>query len=197
MADGESVLAYWLGVRNEEAPETERVTRWFAADAAVDQEIRIRFGDLVEAAVAGELTAWETMPLDRAALIILLDQFQRNLFRRTARAFDGDSRALELAQRTTREELNRLHPLERYFVIVPFMHAENLEAERSGEQAFAEAVVDAEDQFQAFFKNGLEFATRHRVVIERFGRFPHRNRVLGRASTAEEIAFLEANPTGF
>jgi uncharacterized protein (DUF924 family) len=195
--DAESVLEHWLGVRNEEPPTADRMIGWFATDPKADDEIRLRFGALIEQAVAGKLTEWESEPADRAALIILLDQFQRNLFRGTARAFDGDERAIEIVRRTNRHELNRLHPLERYFAIMPWMHTECLEDEREGEKAYSEAAVDVADTFQPLFENGLRFATRHRVVIERFGRFPHRNAVLGRDSTAEERAYLDENSTGF
>jgi len=195
--DSESVLAHWLGVRDDTSPDAARVSSWFVVDPVADREIKTRFGVAVEDAIAGGLMEWEADPVDRVALILLLDQFPRNLFRGTTRAFAGDLRAIELARRTTDEELGRLHPLERYFAIMPWMHTENLEDERAGEAAYARAAGEVAEVFRPLFENGLAFATRHRVVIERFGRFPHRNEVLGRSSTADERVFLEANVTGF
>jgi len=170
---------------------------WFAIDPETDREIGNRFGTAVENAIAEGLSEWEAEPVDRVALIVLLDQFPRNLFRGSARAFAGESRAIDLVRRTTDEELDRLHPLERYFAIMPRMHSEDLVDEREGEAAYARAAEEVPEAFRPLFETGLEFATRHRVVIERFGRFPHRNGVLGRSSTSEERAFLEVNSTGF
>jgi uncharacterized protein (DUF924 family) len=130
-------------------------------------------------------------------VIVLLDQFPRNLFRDQARAFEGDRRALGLTRSFTPLELDGLHPLEHYFVLLPWMHSESLEDQRAGEAAFARAAEGLSEAFRSLFDGGLSYATRHRVVIERFGRFPHRNAALGRSSTAEEIAFLEEVGTGF
>ncbi|MBW2426595.1 MAG: DUF924 domain-containing protein [Deltaproteobacteria bacterium] len=193
----ESVLEYWLGERSETPPEEGRVARWFVANPDVDAEIRERFEPLVEEALAGGLMEWETTTGGRVASIVLLDQFPRNLFRDQARAFQGDARALALTRSFTPLELDGLHPLEHYFVLLPWMHSESLEAQRAGEAAFARAAEAAGEAFRSLFDGGLSYATRHRLVIERFGRFPHRNAALGRVSTAEEIAFMEEVGMGF
>lgn len=193
----ESVLGYWLGERSETPPDEGRVARWFVADPDVDAGIRERFEPLVEEALAGGLTEWEATPRGRVALIVVLDQFPRNLFRDQARAFEGDARALGLTRGFTPRELEGLHPLEHYFALLPWMHAESLEDQRRGEAAFARGAESVAEAFRSLFDGGLSYATRHRVVIERFGRFPHRNAALGRASTAEEIAFLEEAGMGF
>jgi uncharacterized protein (DUF924 family) len=191
------VLTFWLGVRDDEPPGESDVARWFQADPVLDASIRARFGDRVEEALGGGLEAWAEAPRERVALVILLDQFPRNLHRGDPRSFEGDARALALVRRTTPDEFRALHPLEHYFLLVPWMHAEDLEAQRSGESGFAHARDAVPAAFRPLFETGLEFAARHRRVIERFGRFPHRNPILGRTSTPEEEAFLAEHPTGF
>jgi len=197
MKDAEAVLDFWLGDCDEQPPDASRVTRWFAADPEVDAAIRDRFGPLVDIALAGGLADWQRAPRERVSLIVLLDQFPRNLFRGDPRSFAGDARAIELSRQTPEAVLRGLHPIERYFAILPFMHSEALADQRAGEDAYARAAREAAGSFVGFFERGLEFATRHREVIERFGRFPHRNAVLARASTAEERAFLAEKPDGF
>lgn len=193
----EAVLDFWLGPRGETPPSPSDVQRWFEADADLDDRIRARFGEAVEAALSGGFPEWAATPAARAALIVLLDQFPRNLYRADPRAFAGDPRALALAQATDAKTLGAQHPLERYFTLVPFMHAEDLAAQRAGEAAFAAGARAVAPAFRGLFEGGESYARRHRVVIERFGRFPHRNAVLGRATTAEEAAFLAEHPTGF
>jgi uncharacterized protein (DUF924 family) len=193
----EDVLGFWIGERSADPPSDERVARWFAADPVLDAEIERRFAGAVTAALVGDLDAWAEAPPDRVALIVLLDQFPRNLFRNDPRAFQGDPKALALSQATDDAECDALHPLEHYFVLLPTMHAEDLAAQRAGEAAYARAAETRARAFRPLFENGLDFATRHRVVIERFGRFPHRNEVLGRESTAEERTFLEEEGPGF
>lgn len=193
----EDVLGFWIGERSAEPPSDDRVARWFVADPLLDAEIERRFAGAVARALAGDLDAWAAAPPERVALIVLLDQFPRNLFRGDPRAFLGDPRALALSQATDDAACEALHPLEHYFVLLPTMHAEDLAAQRAGEAAYARAAERRGPAFRPLFENGLDFATRHRVVIERFGRFPHRNAALGRASTAEERAFLEEEGSGF
>ncbi len=193
----DAVLDFWLGERGEDPPTPERTTLWFGSDPDFDERIRERFGDGVEAALAGGLSSWTHEPSSRVALIILLDQFTRNLYRGDSRSFAGDVRALSLVRETTAADRATLHPLEHYFVLVPYMHAEDASTQREGETAFGRAVREVPEAFRALFENGLDYASRHRVVIERFGRFPHRNAVLGRRSTEEEERFLAENPTGF
>lgn len=197
-SEAEAVLAFWLGERTESPPDDETVERWFAADPALDARIRTRFGETVERALAGGCDDWaEAGAESRVALIIVLDQFPRNLFRDDARAFAGDSAALRWAREAVREPVEACHPLERYFALLPFMHAESIEAQQEGVAAFHLEATRSAPAFQPLFERGAEFADRHRVVIERFGRFPHRNGVLGRTSTPEEEAHLAAFPSGF
>lgn len=195
--DPNAVLDFWLGDRGALPPSRERIARWFSVDPELDASIEREFGRAVERALGGGFGDWEEDPNSRVALIILVDQFPRNLYRDDPLGFAGDPRALELTRRTSEAELEPLHPVERYFALVPWMHAEDLEAQIAGETAFAASAGVVPVAFRSFFENGLDYATRHRRVIERFGRFPHRNAVLGRTSTPEEQAFIEAFGTGF
>ncbi len=191
------ILDYWLGTRDEVMPDAARVVRWFVADGQVDQEIREQFESVVGEALAGGLQPWEADPRDRIALVLLVDQFPRNLYRNHPRGFSGDPRAIDLTRRSTEAELRSLHPLEQYFLLIPWMHTEHLDDQHAGEAAYAVAAESAPSAFRPLFENGRNFAASHRKVIERFGRFPHRNAILGRESTPEELAFLETYGTGF
>lgn len=155
---------------------------WFARDEALDREIAERFGPAVEAARAGALDAWRGSARGALALVILLDQFPRNLHRGSARAFASDARAREVAGAAIDAGLDRgLSTEERQFLYMPFMHAEVIDAQQRSMRLFTELGDE----------NTLDYARRHHDVIARFGRFPHRNAVLGRETTADEAAFLE------
>ncbi|SHM97429.1 DUF924 family protein [Roseibium suaedae] len=156
--------------------------KWFAKDEAFDAEIRSRFLPAVEAAKAGKLDAWETTPHGALALLILLDQFTRNLFRNDPRAFEADPRALAIADRAVTAGFDKAFPPSvRVFFYLPFEHAEDM---ASQERSVDLCRALNNEQFYLY-------ALIHLDVIRRFGRFPHRNKVLGRTSTAGELAFLE------
>jgi uncharacterized protein (DUF924 family) len=170
------VLDFWFGTDPVERPE------WFRADPAFDREIAERFGPLIDTALAGKLDDWAATPRGALARVIVLDQFTRNAFRGTPRAFAGDAQALAAARRMVREGQDEALPaLQRTFVYLPFEHAEDIEAQREALRLFAR--LGAGDAGQ--------WAQKHHDVIERFGRFPHRNAILGRASRPEEIEFLK------
>ena len=156
--------------------------RWFEKDAAFDDDIRRRFLKLHEAASTGKLTDWEANAEGALALLILLDQFPRNMFRGQARAFASDPLALAIASRAILNGFDGAFPDLRGFFYLPFEHSENL-ADQERAVAFFTAIGDAD---------GLKWAQLHADIIRRFGRFPHRNVVLGRATTADEQAFLDA-----
>jgi uncharacterized protein (DUF924 family) len=155
--------------------------RWFEHDAAFDDEIRRRFLGLHEAAAAGKLTGWEQSAEGALALLILLDQFPRNMFRGQARAFATDPLALAIASRAILNGYDGAIPGLRSFFYLPFEHSENL-ADQERAIMLYKAVGDADD---------LKWAELHADIIRRFGRFPHRNAVLGRVTTPEEQAFLD------
>jgi uncharacterized protein (DUF924 family) len=184
MAAPDDVLDYWFG-----APGTAERGRprslWFTKSVATDAEIRARFGPLVEAALHGALDHWRATPRGALALILLLDQFTRNIFRDTPRAFAGDAAALALAQQLVAAGGDRtLDEIERRFVYMPYEHAESLEMQREGVRLFEQLANEGPD-------SALAWAQKHLEVIARFGRFPHRNEILGRASTAAEIEYLK------
>jgi len=185
------LLAFWFGPPGDPARGTFREA-WFKKDPAFDETIRVRFALAVERAVAGAFADWEADADGALALLLLLDQFPRNLWRGTPGAFAGDARARAVADRALARGFDQGRPdVERVFFFLPFEHSEDM-ADQDRSVALFRTVADG--------PNGAEFvdyALRHRDVIRRFGRFPHRNAALGRASTAEEIAFLEQPGSSF
>jgi uncharacterized protein (DUF924 family) len=167
------VLAHWRAL----GPD-----RWFVADEAVDSDLRSRFLPLYAAAAGGLLKDWENDAEGALALVLALDQFPRNMFRGTSAAFMHDSFAREVAGRAIARGFDRqFGTLERRFFYLPFMHSEDV----ADQERCCELCRAAEDQ------EGLAYAEEHAAIIRRFGRFPHRNGVLGRATTPEERAFLD------
>jgi uncharacterized protein (DUF924 family) len=164
---------------------------WFGYKAEQDAEARERFGDLTERALAGELSEWAESPHGWLALVLLLDQLPRMIYRGTSKAFAGDERALQLV----REGMAHggdvlLAPIQRVFIYLVLEHAENLSVQDHAVQQFEQLLGIADSDEQKLFAGFLDFAERHRQVIARFGRFPHRNAVLGRSSSEAERAFL-------
>lgn len=161
---------------------------WFRKDAAFDALLAERFGALHAQASAGELSGWRDTPHGRLAEIIVLDQFSRNLFRDSPRAFAQDGMALVLAQEAVRNGADAvLTAQERAFLYMPYMHSESADVHETAVELFTQLGIP----------NNLDFELRHKAIIDRFGRYPHRNAVLGRASTPEEIAFLQQPGSGF
>lgn len=190
----EDVLDFWFGTEEGVSP----MPRWFQASAEFDEEIRRRFGDAVQAAIDGGLRDWEDDIRSRLALILLLDQFPRNIHRRTAQAFAGDERALSLARRTVREGgLEKLAPFERMFLLMPYQHAEDLDVQREGLREFEALAAIGSETERSVLESAAEYARRHHDIIARFGRFPYRNGVLNRKSTDEEKAWLESGAERF
>jgi len=179
-----AVLDFWFGSNDTVDP------RWFKRSAAFDESITQRFGAAVACALAGGLDGWAARSDGALALILLLDQFTRNMHRGTPQAFAGDARALALALQlvASREHL-QLPPLRRWFAYMPLEHAEDAAIQEESVRLF-EALAGAAGPHREALAGALDYARRHRDVIVRFGRFPHRNAILGRASSAEEAAFL-------
>ncbi len=185
-----AVLEFWFGSPDDPAYQRPR-PQWFVKDERFDAAIRARFGALVERALAGDTAHWLTRPLrplPALAQVIVLDQFTRNAFRGTARAFAGDAQALRTARLLVSSGADRqLSAVQRQFAYLPFEHAEDLGTQRTAVQLFTQLAADEPSMAEA-----LAWAERHLSVIERFGRFPHRNAALGRVSSAEETVFLQA-----
>lgn len=180
IATASDVLRFWF---EETSPRA-----WFAVDAAFDAAIRDRFLPTLEAAARGELWSFRTSPEGRLAEVIVLDQFSRNVFRGGPRAFAQDPMALVLAQEAVAAgALEALTPTQRSFLLLPYMHSES-------------AVVHV--QAEALYRQhapamNYEYELKHKAIVDRFGRYPHRNEVLGRVSTPEELAFLAEPGSSF
>jgi len=192
MNEIEDVLSYWLTPSPQSAAEAEaRKEFWFTGSAAIDDEIRRRFGGLVAEARAGARDGWSATPRGALAFIILVDQFSRNLYRGTPEAFSHDGVALQLARAGfDAGRFDALDPLERMFAALPFRHAEDVESQK---RAVALAVTDAlagPPHLEDFLIYSVDWARKHLDVIVRFGRFPHRNAALGRPSTPAEVEYL-------
>ncbi len=185
------VLAFWFGPLDASGRTTAREV-WYRKDPEFDAEIRTRFGGAVSAALAGGYGEWCITASGALARVILLDQFTRNIFRDTPRAFAGDERALATAQDAVKRGLDReLEVYHRWFLYMPFEHSEDPGIQHRSLELFAALAREMGDH------DPLDWAQRHADVISRFGRYPHRNAILGRASTPEEIEYLAQPGAGF
>lgn len=184
------VLQFWFG---DGPPYADR-PEWFRKSDAFDREIERRFAALIETALQDGLTAWAAEPAPALARVILLDQFPRNVFRNTPKAFAGDTLALAAARAMVeRGQDAALAPVQRVFVYLPFEHAEDPAAQDTSVQRFAALAREAPEAGAGW----LDYARRHQEIVARFGRFPHRNAILGRPSTQEEIEFLRQPGSSF
>ncbi|MBN8464464.1 MAG: DUF924 domain-containing protein [Dechloromonas sp.] len=191
-ATAPEILAFWFGCPGEPGYGHPRA-EWFRKNEGFDAEIRSRFLPVVEAALAGRLAGWADEAQRLLALLIVLDQFPRNLFRGDARAFAGDAQALQLAATAVGKGWDRpLLAVERVFVYLPFEHSEVL-ADQERSVALFTALAAEHPGYDGF----LDYARRHHEVVARFARFPHRNAALGRLSTPEEMNYLAQPGSGF
>ena len=175
----QEVLKFWFDLSQEQQ---------FSKDEKLDELIRTRFGAVFEMAAAGELSEWRKTTEGRLAEIILLDQFTRNFFRNHPRSFAADPQALTLAQEMVLQGLDQEIPIQkRSFIYMPYMHSESLKVHEDAVKLFS----------QTGLENSLKFEHMHLDIIKKFGRYPHRNKVLGRESTAAEIEFLKGPNSGF
>ena len=200
MDEARAVREYWFGTEPLTAEAIgRRMDFWFGTETEEhDAQIRARFGGLLERAAAGELDAWADSPRRRLSLIVLLDQFPRNMFRGTARAFEYDPQALTLALTGMQSGADgALACAERLFFYMPLQHAENRDVQDEGVAAFRRLLAEVPPELHATFADTLSFAEKHCSIIERFGRFPHRNAVLGRTSTTEEEQWLKEGGASF
>jgi uncharacterized protein (DUF924 family) len=186
----QDVIAFWFA--------DENVARWYVADTAFDDEIRQRFGGLAEAAAAGRLDSWTQTPTDWLALLILLDQFSRNLHRGDARSWTQDVKAQHLALSGIAKGYDRELPaLQRVFAYMPLEHAESIPLQQRSVELFDALRGEVPSDQRARFDEFHAYARKHREVIARFGRFPHRNAVLQRVNTPEETLYLAQPGAGF
>lgn len=195
----EDLLDFWFGDVPPQGPvPPERLRFWFTGGDETDGRIRERFENLVQRGAGGEFDSWSSSPRGRLALIVLLDQFPRNIHRKTPAAYAHDPKALELSLAGLRAGDDRsLATLEKAFFYLPLEHSEDLRMQEQSVDAFRRLLEEAPAALKAPCESFYDYAVRHRDVIARFGRFPHRNRVLGRASTPEEEEFLTQPGSSF
>jgi uncharacterized protein (DUF924 family) len=198
MDEARQVRDFWFGRLPMTAQAlNQRMKLWFAADEREevrqdrDETIRFRFGELVERAIKGQLVSWADSPRRCLSLIILLDQFPRNIFRGTARAFTYDEQALGLTVAAMQSAADgALDVVERIFFYMPLQHCEVREVQDESVAAYRRLLMEAPQELRGAFEDSLKAAEEHRSIIERFGRFPHRNKVLGRVNSPTEDEWL-------
>ena len=170
---------------------------WFQKSDETDEHIRATFGAAITDAAGSDWNLEELMREQQVGLVVLLDQFPRNIFRTSGESFAYDTKALAIARLLLKRDRERFFLVERAFLCLPFEHSEDMADQDYSVFLAAEAALDAPEALKATFRNFLDYATKHRDVIVKFGRFPHRNQLLGRKSTPEEEAFLAEHGRGF
>lgn len=197
--DIQRVLDFWFQPGSMDQPTIDsRMDRWFTADAVTDALIRTEFGPLVEKASKGQLDGWTGTPEGRLALILLLDQFRRNIHRGTAKAFSRDPHALKLCvEGAATGAYKSLGPFQQAFYFMPLQHAESLKIQERSVKIYEGLVAGVSDTLKATFSTFAHFAELHHDIVKSFGRFPHRNKTLGRPNTPEEAEFLGSGASAF
>ena len=183
------ILSFWFGTSADETKES--AARWWKKDPVFDQTIRTEFEADLLRAMRGELDPWLEEPESSLAFVVLLDQFSRNMYRDTPEAFAQDDRALAATLKGMERGFDaRLLPLRRYFFYMPMMHAEDRAVQRRSVEVFEKLAQEKDTGFDGMLRGAVDYARRHREIVERFGRFPHRNSILERTTTGDESAFL-------
>lgn len=199
METAHTLLQFWFGTSDDDAEVARAQSAlWWSKDASTDTTIRTRFAGLLAQAEDGALDDWLATPRGRLALIVLTDQFPRNMYRDTPEAFAFDHLARAWCEAGLALGADQaLRPIERVFFYLPLEHSEALADQQRAVALFEALSGDGAATLQPTLASNLDFALRHRDIIARFGRFPHRNRILGRASTPEETAFLREKGSSF
>jgi uncharacterized protein (DUF924 family) len=195
------ILDFWFGSLIEnEIPSEEYRRKWWVKDHENDMRIKNQFGDSFELAKKGGLNHWKANSEGTLALIILLDQFSRNIFRDTEEAFSQDQEAIEICINGIKKGFdNELHPIQRIFYYMPLMHSEDMGMQEKSIECFCnlEKQFTTPESISKMISSSSDYAFKHYVIIKRFGRYPHRNKILGRESTQEEIEFLSQPGSSF
>jgi len=193
------ILAFWFKAHELSAPQIDgRMDIWFGEDPVFDLEIAKEFSDEVEAASSGKLDHWAHKPHGRLALILLLDQFRRNIHRNSAEAFARDKVALKLCVEGAMEKKDAgLTPIQRVFFYMPLQHAESRKVQAKSVQIYRRLAEAVSPTYRETFETIAQFAELHRDIVERYGRFPHRNRLLNRKNTDDEDEFLASDAPTF
>jgi uncharacterized protein (DUF924 family) len=195
----DEIVAFWFKEHELSAPQIDhRMDIWFGEDEVFDHECKKMFSDDVDKASEGQLNHWASEPLGRLALILLLDQFRRNIYRGTANAFVMDKAALKLCIEGALEKMDKeLTPIQRAFFYMPLQHTESLKVQTKSVQLFGRLSEAVSATYRETFETIAQFAELHHDIIERFGRFPHRNKLLDRENTAEENEYLIGDSPDF
>jgi uncharacterized protein (DUF924 family) len=195
----DELLRFWFGDSSDDAEAASaQAGLWWGKDPDTDEEIGARFGMLETAGAAGTLDHWRGSPRGRLALILCLDQLPRVIHRGTPAAFAQDAKARQVSERGLESGADRLlRPIERVFFYLPFEHSESVDDQERSVALFGELAAGVRPEWRETFDNFLDYAVRHKEIIDRFGRFPHRNAVLGRVSTPAEREYLDDPDAGF
>lgn len=195
----DAVLTFWFKEQNLSAPQIDgRMDVWFGEDAVFDEEIAREFSQDVEDASEGRLDHWAHQPRGRLALIILLDQFRRNIYRNQPEAFAMDKAALKLCVEGAMEKKDKgLSPIERVFFYMPLQHAESRKVQEKSVEIYEKLAEAVSPTLRETFETVAQFAELHADIVRQFGRFPHRNAVLGRENTPEEAEYLAGDAPTF
>ncbi len=199
IATPDEVHRFWFADADDDPQAAgARGAVWFGSSADFDKEVRERFEPTIAAAARGALDTWRDAARSCVALVIVLDQFPRNVYRHSARAFAYDSLAFDVTKHAVEAGyLAALSIPERAFLLMAYQHVENVALQREGLVLFGQVHAEAPAEWRSFTENTLKFAQRHVGIVERFGRFPYRNAVLGRSSTPAEREYLDSNPEAF
>jgi len=195
----DAILEFWFREHELSAPQIDRrMDIWFGEDGVFDHECKKEFLGDVELASAGKLDHWAREPRGRLALILLLDQFRRNIYRNTAEAFAKDRAALKLCVEGAMEKKDLgLAPIQRAFFYMPLQHAESVKVQAKSVELFTKLAEAVSPTYRETFETIAQFAELHRDIIEQFGRFPHRNKLLNRPNTPQEEEYLSADSPDF
>jgi len=195
----EAVLSFWFEEQALSAPQIDRrMEIWFGSDPVFDMEIGKEFSNDVELASTGKLNHWAESPRGRLALIIMIDQFRRNIYRNTAMAFSKDKLALKYCvEGAMKKHEQDLAPIEKVFFYMPLQHAESRKVQAKSIQIYDRIAASVSPTYQETFETILQFAELHKDIIEQFGRFPHRNTLLNRENTPEEDQYLAGDSPSF
>ncbi|MDA0680024.1 MAG: DUF924 domain-containing protein [Proteobacteria bacterium] len=195
----DAILAFWFKEKQLTAPQIDgRMDVWFGEDPLFDEEVAQNFTNDVESASEGLLNHWAQEPTGRLALILLLDQFRRNIYRNQAEAFAEDKAALKLCVEGAMQKKDRgLTPIQRAFFYMPLQHAESRKVQQKSRQIFGKLSDAVSATYKETFETIAQFADLHADIIEQFGRFPHRNGILGRENSPEEDEYLASDTPDF
>ena len=195
----EAVLSFWFKEQALTAPQIDhRMETWFNEDPEFDREIKKEFSEDISAASAGKLDHWAAEPEGRLALIILIDQFRRNIYRNTAKAFSKDKLALKFCIEGAMEKKDQsLTPIQRVFFYMPLQHTESRKVQAKAVDLYNRLAELVSPTYRETFLTVAQFAELHKDIIDQFGRFPHRNELLGRENTAEEAEYLASDSPDF